>query len=350
MMFRFVVSILLIMVSFFPALAQGPLSPADSSRIPAAPLFRDPVLGGPADPTVFWNHEEQNWWMVYTQRRANIRSFNLAWVHGTRIGVASSDDGGVSWLYRGTLPLAVEPGHNTYWAPEVIRHDGAYHLFVSFTRGFPTEDFDDVHQIAYLRGTDLWNLSFVEFADLGSSRVIDPSVIQLEDGSWRMWFKHENAGYVTHYADSPDLRQWTPKGPAIGNVTCEGANVFRWQGGYWMITDPWHGIDIFWSPDAKDWTLQGTILDDKGQRQDDTAPGHHACVVPNGDYAYVFYHVNPEESFGLTSDWATSTYEERWSAIQVARLRLVNGKVVCDRDVPFPLVLPTVPEFGEQKP
>ena len=64
-------------------------------------------------------------------------------------------------------------------------------------------------------------------------------------------------------------------------------------------------------------------------------------MVPHGDYAYVFYHVNPEESFGLTSDWATSTYEERWSAIQVARLRLEDGKVVCDRDVPFPLVLPT---------
>ncbi|MGB3778259.1 MAG: hypothetical protein WA960_07855 [Tunicatimonas sp.] len=250
-------------------------------------------------------------------------------MQGTEIGIASSDDGGVNWLYRGTLPLAVEPGHNTYWAPEVVRHDGAYHLFVSFTRGFPTESFDDVHKIAYLKGTDLWNLTFVEFADLGSTRVIDPSVIQLEDGTWRMWFKHENAGYVTHYADSPDLRQWTPKGPAIGEVTCEGANVFRWQGDYWM--------------------LQGTILDDKGQRQDDTAPGHHACVVPHGDYAYVFYHVNPEESFGLTSDWATSTYEERWSAIQVARLRLEDGKVVCDRDVPFPLVLPRVAESGGQK-
>ncbi|MGB3778258.1 MAG: hypothetical protein WA960_07850 [Tunicatimonas sp.] len=77
-MFRFVVSIALIIASCIPTFAQESLSPTDSFRIPAAPLFRDPVLGGPADPTVFWNHEEQNWWMIYTQRRANVRSFNLA--------------------------------------------------------------------------------------------------------------------------------------------------------------------------------------------------------------------------------------------------------------------------------
>ena len=323
-----------------PVLAQEALSSSDSTLIPSAPLFRDPVLDGPADPTVFWNYEEQNWWMVYTQRRANVRSFNLAWVHGTAIGIASSNDGGVTWLYRGTLPLAVEPGHNTYWAPEVIRHNDEYRLFVSFTRGFPTENFDDVHKIAYLNGTDMWNLSFVEFSDLNSTRVIDPSVVQLADGTWRMWFKHENAGYVTHYADSPDLRSWEPQGPAIGDVMCEGANVFKWQDAYWMITDPWHGIDIFRSPDAQDWALQGTILDDKGQRKDDTSQGHHACVVPNGDYAYVFYHVNPEEGFSLTSEWATSTYRNRRSVIQVARLRLEDGKVVCERDIPFPLMLP----------
>ena len=330
-----------LLVLYLPGVAQEQADALDSLLFPSAPLFRDPVFDGPADPTVFWNFEEKNWWMIYTQRRANVSSFNLAWVHGTAIGIASSDDGGVTWKYRGTIPLTVEPGHNTYWAPEVIRLDNEYHLFVSFTQGFPTENFADVHQIAHLKGTTIWELAFVEFVDLKSERVIDPSIIQLDDNTWRMWFKNENAGYVTHYADSPDLSHWEAKGAAIGDKVCEGANVFEWQESYWMITDPWHGIDIFRSADATNWSWQATILNNKGQRKDDTSPGHHADVVPNGEYAYIFYHVNPEESFGLTSDWSISNERDRRSVIQVARLRLEEGKVVCDRDIPFPLLMPT---------
>ena len=48
------------------------LSQSTSDSIPSAPLFNDPVFDAPADPTVFWNYEEENWWMVYTQRRANV--------------------------------------------------------------------------------------------------------------------------------------------------------------------------------------------------------------------------------------------------------------------------------------
>ena len=90
--------------------------------IAKAPLFRDPIHDGPTDPTILWNPLEKRWWIVYTQRRANVEGAGVGWVHGTDLGVASSEDGGHSWLYRGTLNLeAVEPGRNTFWAPDMRR-------------------------------------------------------------------------------------------------------------------------------------------------------------------------------------------------------------------------------------
>ena len=97
-----------------------------------APLFRDPVYDCPTDPTVIWNEEEKMWYLFYTQRRAGAASIGVSWVHGTKIGVAVSRDGG-KWLYRGTLEgLEIERGHNTFWAPEIIRAEGIYHMYVSY--------------------------------------------------------------------------------------------------------------------------------------------------------------------------------------------------------------------------
>lgn len=90
-----------------------------------SPLFRDPIYDGAADPVVVWNREAQEWWMIYTNRRATAEGERFAWVHG----VASSRDGGKSWLYRGTLQgLDIEWGRNTFWAPEIYWHDGLYHM------------------------------------------------------------------------------------------------------------------------------------------------------------------------------------------------------------------------------
>jgi hypothetical protein len=58
----------------------------DISLAPA-PLYRDPYTDGAADPTVFWNHHEQEWWMFYTQRRANDQSADVAFCYGNRIGI-----------------------------------------------------------------------------------------------------------------------------------------------------------------------------------------------------------------------------------------------------------------------
>lgn len=232
-----------------------------------------------------------------------------------------------------------EEGHNTFWAPDVYQANGKYYVFVSYVQGIPYRDFNDEHKILLFEGEDLWDLSFARVIDLKSDRVIDPTMIRLPNGKYRMWYKNENAGYTTHYADSEDLITWNPMGQAIDSTNCEGANIFKWQEQYWMITDPWNGIELYKSNDATTWELEGTILAGSGQRSDEGAKGHHACVVPSGEYAYIFYHCNPEESFGPTTSWETIGYKQRRSVIQVARLRMDKDKVICDRDTPFSLYL-----------
>lgn len=37
-----------------------------------APLFRDPIYDGAADPTIIWNREAKTGWQLYTHRRANV--------------------------------------------------------------------------------------------------------------------------------------------------------------------------------------------------------------------------------------------------------------------------------------
>lgn len=90
------------------------ISKAQEIQQASAPLFRDPVYDGAADPVVFWNHQEKEWWMFYTQRRANENTADVAFCYGNSIGIASSDDHGKSWLYRGTLDLEFERGKNTF--------------------------------------------------------------------------------------------------------------------------------------------------------------------------------------------------------------------------------------------
>ena len=105
-----------------------------------APLFRDPIYDGASDPVVIWNRQEKNWWLLYTQRRANVDGPGVAWVHGCDIGVARSTDDGHSWRYLGILPgLEYERGRNTFWAPEIVWHEGVYHMYASYVPGVPRD-------------------------------------------------------------------------------------------------------------------------------------------------------------------------------------------------------------------
>jgi len=51
--------------------ATSAAQPSEVRRPAPAPLFRDPVHDGAADPTLVWNRQEKCWWMLYTNRRAD---------------------------------------------------------------------------------------------------------------------------------------------------------------------------------------------------------------------------------------------------------------------------------------
>ena len=77
----------------------------DNQRIASKPLYRDPIYDGAADPVVIWNREEKRWFMFYTNRRANVDGLEgVTWIHGTRIGIAESMDGGATWHVPG-IPI-----------------------------------------------------------------------------------------------------------------------------------------------------------------------------------------------------------------------------------------------------
>jgi hypothetical protein len=318
------------------------------TSVAPAPLFRDPIHDGAADPCVVWNREERAWWIVYTNRRANVDSPGFAYCHGTDIGIASSSDGGLSWCYRGTLQgLEFERGRNTFWAPEIIWHAGTYHMYVSYTRGVP-HIWSRTACIVHMTSGNMWDWSMQAILPLGSSNVIDACVHRLPDGRFRLWYKDQEHGAHTYAADSTDLARWTVLGPAVTDCPHEGPNVFRWQGVFWMLVDTWHGLGVYRSDDARRWQSRGIILDTAGSRPDDGPRGLHADVVVQGDAAWVFYFTHPgrDESFREPSPTDVLPYAHRRSSLQVARLEIENAKPVCRREQ---FAFRLLPEADEEK-
>jgi hypothetical protein len=296
------------------------------------PLFRDPIHDGAADPTVIWNREEGAWWMFYTNRRAWSPPLDdVGWVHGTDIGIASSRDGGVSWLYRGIATgLDTDPGRHTYWAPEVVDDGHTYHMYVSFITGVPTRWSGHPRSIRHYSSTNLTEWEYQSTLSLSSDRVIDACVHPTPGSGYRMWYKDEANQSHTYAADSVDLHSWTVRGPVVEHSAHEGPNVFELGGVYWMLVDEWAGLRVLRSSDLDEWELHDRILDAPGAGADDGTIGLHADVVTAGDDAFVFYFTQPGRPLGeaLRDD----LFEHRRSSIQVARARVVDGRLVCDRD------------------
>lgn len=301
--------------------------------VPNAPLFRDPIYDGAADPSIIWNPMEKEWWIFYTSRRAFSPGLGVSYMHGSDIGIASSSDGGKSWLYRGTAQgLAYERGKNTYWAPEVLEHEGIFHMYVSYVRGIP-DSWDYPRAILHYTSKNLWDWELEGPLKLASDRVIDACVIRLADQSWKMWYKNENDGSHTYSAYSKDLYHWQPGGPEITDCPHEGPNVFYFHDQYWMVTDPWKGLAVYVSDDAEQWKRCSNILDLPGQRRDDGTIGAHADVLVRNGHAYIFYFTHPEVSKEERNDpdfvWE---YRHRRTSLQAAELVYRDGELVCDRD------------------
>ncbi|MFE4799381.1 family 43 glycosylhydrolase [Streptomyces sp. NPDC056708] len=306
-----------------------------------APLFRDPLFDGAADPVAIHHRESGEWWLVYTNRRATAPGPGVAWVHGTDLGVASSADGGCTWTYLGTLTgLDTEWGRNTFWAPEIIWHDGLYHMYVSYIRGVPDSWAGAAH-IRHYTSPDMLEWTYQGELGLDSGRAIDACVYPLPDGSWRMWFKDESRGSITCAADSPDLYHWRPTGVVLDHRGHEGPNVFELGGHYWMIVDEWRGQGVLRSDDLTTWEHQGLILDSPGSRPDDGNIGLHADVVVQGEMAYIFYFTHPGRPAHNNED--DGTQATRRSSLQVAAARVVDGRLHCDRDEPVRIDLAPMP-------
>jgi hypothetical protein len=306
------------------------VSVGDTSTAPA-PLFRDPIHDGATDPVVVRHRARDEWWMFYTARRATAPGPGVAWVHGSDVGVAVSTDGGTNWLYRGTVQgLETGPGRDTFWAPEVLWAEGRYHMFVTHIRGVPDRWEGHDRTILHYVSDDLVGWEPRGACEVGSPRAIDAAVHPLPAGGYRMWFKDEEHGSHTYCADSADLETWGPARPVITDREHEGPNVFALAGRYWLIVDEWRGLGVYDSDDLDAWHRNGLILNAAGTRPDDADHGWHADVVVTSTAARVFYFTHPERS-SLPPDGEES-YRHRRSSIQVAGLRVVDGRLVCDRD------------------
>ena len=309
-----------------------------------APLFRDPIHDGAADPVIIWNRQEKCWWLLYTQRRANVDGPGVAWCHGGGIGVARSFDNGRSWQYLDVLPgLEFERGRNTFWAPEILWHEGGYHMYASYVPGVPAE-WSGTRRIVHYSSPDLWHWHCHGPLELSSDHVIDACVERLAAGRWRMWFKDEGHSSHTWAADSADLINWKVVAPVITGAGHEGPNVFSWRGAWWMITDHWDGLGVFRSTDAESWVRQSNnILRQPGTRPEDGVKGGHADVLVQAGEAYIFYFTHPERIPGAAvaapPAKGVEPYATRRTSIQVARLDTVGQDMICDRNTGYPLNL-----------
>jgi sucrose-6-phosphate hydrolase SacC (GH32 family) len=326
------ISVLLITFVVAASKAED-LTTASTAKAAPKPLYRDPVHDGAADPSLIWNRAEKKWMMFYTNRRADLSSSDpkdVAWVHGTQIGIAESKDGGTTWTYAGTAKIPYGKPDYTFWAPDLVWDHGLYHMFVVVVPG-TFHDWNAPREIIHLTSKDLAIWKFESKLTLSSNRTIDPYIFKLDDGSWRLWYKDEEDHSAIHYVNSPDLYQWTGGDVAIDDRPCEGPTVFRWKGSIWMIVDPWSGLGVYKSFDALHWTPQKeNILAGAGDLPTDRSKGHHADVAISKGRAFLYYFVQQEGQDEVSNKPKSANR----SVLQVVELTEEDGQLKADRNRP----------------
>jgi hypothetical protein len=296
------------------------------------PLYTDPVNGGSADPYIIPNRDSTLWYMFYTSRRANMENpEGVEWAHGTPIGIATSKNL-TDWTFLCNAEIDYKPDDNpSYWAPTLVDDGHLYHMFVTYVPGTFT-DWNHPRSIIHLTSSDLKNWKHVSVLHLMSDRVIDPEVMRLPDGTWRLWYNQEPGGKLIAYADSKDLYSWEDHGLVEGIGNCEGPSAFQWKGYYWLLCDEWKGLAVYRSSDALHWIRQpGNILQAPGKGAFDQDGGRHCDVVLLNGHAYIFYFTHVTED--NLKDGMDSALTIRDTFIQVAELFCEDGETItCDRD------------------
>lgn len=331
-------AVLLLFLGIITSLANAQALTFDIENAPV-PLFRCPVYDGATDPTVMYHKERKEWWILYTQRRANqsLPPY-VSQVYGCAIGIAASKDNGKSWYYVGTANLPQpDQGHNTFWAPHIFEAKGEYHMIVTYIPGIYTYWGGDCRLVHY-KSKDMMNWKMAgEVKD--THLCIDASVFQLPDGTWKMWYKSPDSKTCTSL--SKNLKSWEPTGKCeITDVGHEGPVIFQWKDKYWMIIDEcslgYVGLHCYESDDLSNWKRNSTILNNPGKREDDNDQGRHCDVKVVGERAFIFYFTHPGRVYDAKGiEIEENTWQYHRASIQVAELELKDGKITCDRDKYF---------------
>lgn len=338
------VSVIIIAQKKLPVLKSTIGARFDIAQAPA-PLFRDPVFDGAADPTVIWNESTKEWLIFYTSRRAILELKNVAYCYGTAIGMAASKDYGKTWQYKGTARLPQpDTGLNSFWAPQVFQNpdDYSYHMLVTYIKGV-YEDWGGEAKVFHYTSKDLKNWKWLN--PTGLSGYIDASVFRMPDHTWKLWYSKQG---VTYSANSKDLLHWAARDtPVVQSRRHEAPIVFYFDNAYWLVTDPnsdgYVGLDVFRSVDATHWEFNNTILNTPGVRPDDIDQGRHADIKVVNGKMYIFYFTHPGRVFinEKEEDPDKNRWRYRRSSLQVAELELKNGKMTCNRNK-YALMQPVV--------
>ncbi|BCX49455.1 glycosyl hydrolase family 43 [Haloferula helveola] len=315
---------------------------------PPKPLFADPNYHGSCDPEVVWNTHEKAWWIFYTARRATRESGTYV---GTPIGVVSSPDL-ETWKFRGYCSFDGVAGKPdmpvTFWAPAVIRNGDRYHMFVTYKdNAKPPWGGKGVIRHYSASADDLlkgWKLEGVP--DFAQPDPIDASLVKVDDG-FRAYYRVGGNGGI-QWATSTDLSVWENRGKCPGEVNTkargfgyqEAPYVFRFRERWWMLTDPHKGLAVYHSNDGIKWTMQQRILENPGSGKEDATLARHPSVAVIGERAFLFYHVEPNRPYP-TPPAEERTVTQKKSFLQMAELRVEDGRLTCDRDTV--IELPPVP-------
>jgi hypothetical protein len=341
---NFIMGFLLFGFFFFKSNAQekkinhSNIIPSIKIEHTTSPLYRDPVFDGAADPSIIWDSTKNQWYMFYTQRRANMTKLkSVEYCYGTAIGIATSKNYGVTWEYSGVLSLPQpDDGLNTFWAPQVVYEASSkkYHMFVTYIKGVYV-DWGGEPDIFHYESYNMEDWTFIN--KIGTQGCIDAYVFQLDNGQWKMWYKDQKRGSLTYTATSDDMLNWTHSNKNEGgNNPHEGPIIFKWKKKFWMITDMWEGLDVYSSKDTKNWEYNNTILGEPGARPDDNINGRHADIVISNNNAYIVYFTHPGRVYFQNKEVYEESYRYRRSSIQIAELELVNDKMICDRNKYYP--------------
>lgn len=152
---------------------------------------------------------------------------------GMRIGVFTSADG-ESWT---EAPGASTPS-GPYSDPSVVRmSDGTYRMYYAYRSGTGPGQPCSGKQLRYATSTDLvrWTpVSTTLLADLGCGV---PNVVRLSDGTWRLYYVRGGPGleHGTYLATSADGLVWNPTDTLLTPRDFVDPSVVQLSDGSWLM-------------------------------------------------------------------------------------------------------------------